>query len=500
MPGANGSRSLPLIPYIRVSRIGGRHGESLIAIKEQRRQIERYCRDDIPLAAWHEDPDFSGKNTERPAFQAALRAIEDGHAGGIIVVKLDRFARSAIDALTTANQIKAWGGRFVSVTESIDIGTPAGELQFTVFAALAQFELARITESWRATTEDVVMRRGVHVSRYTPFGYVRKEDEPSKGKLLPHPEHGQIVRELFERRAYGDASERSWTRLTEWLSEQTGQPFSRTTVQGIVANRVYLGEAHAAGKDERIPKERRLTFVNPDAHEPLTEPNTFEDAQQAKGRSGRSGEVAAQAMCRGFLVCASCGHVLVVTGQTARDPETGAPVRKAVYYCRRLYASGECPAPASIRADKIDPFVEDHFLSMLRNPVEYFRPPRESRLPELEAELAYLKREAADLVRKMTKLIDTVGEKEFDRQLDDKTAEVRAKEAEVEQERLQTTLRAGIDTGTMLDDWMSYTRTEKNEALRLIYKTIEIKPSGGKRGRSAPPVEDRVGAISLTDL
>jgi len=491
----------PLIPYVRVSRIGGRQGESFISIEEQKRQISRYCKaHGVRLADWHIDPDYSGKNTQRPECQRGLQAIEEGAAGGIIVVKLDRFARSVIDALQTAMKIDEWGGRFVSTSESIDVGTAAGKLQFTVFAALAEFELARITESWRATTEDLVKRRGVHVSRFTPFGYVRKEDEPSRGKLLPHPDYGTIVTELFQRRAFGDASEKSWTRLTEWLSGVTGQPFSRTTVQGIIANRVYLGEAHSVGKNENIPKKRRLAFVNPDAHDPLTDANTFQAAQQARGRSGRSGEIAEQAMCRGLLICGSCGHVLVVTGQTARDPDTGAPVRKAVYYCRRLYASGECSAPASIRADKIDPFVEAHFGSMLRNPVEFFRPPRESRLPELEAELAYGNRELANLVRKMTELIDAVGEEEFDRQLDEKKAEVRAKEAEVEQERLQTTLRAGIDTGTLLDDWGSYTRAEKNEALRLVYLGIEIKPSGGKRGRWAPAVEDRVGTITLTDL
>ncbi len=158
----------PLIPYVRVSRIGGRQGESFISIEEQKRQISRYCKaHGVRLADWHIDPDYSGKNTQRPEFQRGLQAIEEGAAGGIIVVKLDRFARSVIDALQTAMKIEEWGGRFASTSESIDVGTAAGKLQFTVFAALAEFELARITESWRATTEDLVKRRGVHVSRFS---------------------------------------------------------------------------------------------------------------------------------------------------------------------------------------------------------------------------------------------------------------------------------------------------------------------------------------------
>jgi site-specific DNA recombinase len=490
--------SKPLIPYLRVSRLGGRSGESFISLDEQKRQILRYCGDEIPLTDWYSDPDFSGKNTKRPAFQRGLQAIADGEASGMIVCKLDRFARSVIDALTTAKQIKAWDGRFISTSEGLDIGTPAGALQFTVFAALAEFELARLTESWRATTEDVVMRRGVHVSRYVPFGYVKKEDEPSKGKLLPDLATSHLARELFERRAYGDASERSWTQLTEWLARETGKPLTRTTVQGIIANRVYLGEAHSAGTDDDIPPDRRLSFVNPDAHEPLTDPKTFEDAQQGKGRGGRTGEIADQAICRGFLKCGSCGHTLVVTGAAAKDPESGQPVRRPVYYCSRLYASGECPQPASITAAKIDPFIEDHFLGLLANPVEFFHPPRASRLPELQAKLDFANRERSDLVRKMTLLIEAVGETEFDKQLSEKIAEARALDAEIEQERLQTEVRAGIDTGTLLRDWRDFTRPEKNEAMRLVYESVKVVPtSGNKRGRWAPPAEERVAAIVI---
>src|SRR4051795_7553870 len=91
--------ALPVIPYIRVSRIGGREGESFISIDEQKRRIGKYSEDKFELADWHIDPDYSGKNTRRPAFQEALKAIKEGRAGGICVLKLDRFARSVVDAV-----------------------------------------------------------------------------------------------------------------------------------------------------------------------------------------------------------------------------------------------------------------------------------------------------------------------------------------------------------------------------------------------------------------
>ena len=74
--------------------------------------------------------------------------IEFLRAGDVLVVtKLDRLARSTLDMLNIIGDLGKRGVGVRSLAErDIDTTTAAGELMLTVFAAIAQFERARIKE------------------------------------------------------------------------------------------------------------------------------------------------------------------------------------------------------------------------------------------------------------------------------------------------------------------------------------------------------------------
>ncbi len=57
-----------------------------------------------------------------------------------MVWKLDRLGRSLPHLLTIVTDLKARGIAFRSLTEQMDTTTPHGELLFSIFGALAQFE------------------------------------------------------------------------------------------------------------------------------------------------------------------------------------------------------------------------------------------------------------------------------------------------------------------------------------------------------------------------
>ena len=80
--------------YIRVSRVAGREGESFISPEVQRAKIAG-CGElhGVEIVHWWEELDQSGKRRDRPMFQKALARCESGETGGIIVARLDRFAR-----------------------------------------------------------------------------------------------------------------------------------------------------------------------------------------------------------------------------------------------------------------------------------------------------------------------------------------------------------------------------------------------------------------------
>ena len=104
--------------YVRVSRRAGREGESFISPEVQRKKIADWAKlHEVEIVRWWEEIDQSGAKLERPMFQQALARCESGETGGIVVARLDRFARSAVDALTSIRRLTDAGARLVSVEE-----------------------------------------------------------------------------------------------------------------------------------------------------------------------------------------------------------------------------------------------------------------------------------------------------------------------------------------------------------------------------------------------
>jgi DNA invertase Pin-like site-specific DNA recombinase len=66
--------------------------------------------------------------------------------------------------VSSLEEFKSLGIGFISLTESIDTTTPAGELVFNVIAAIAQFERELIRERIRAGLEHA-RSRGVKLGR-----------------------------------------------------------------------------------------------------------------------------------------------------------------------------------------------------------------------------------------------------------------------------------------------------------------------------------------------
>src|SRR5262245_20686842 len=183
--------------YIRVSRRGGREGESFISPEVQRKKIADWAKlHEVEVIQWWEEIDQSGAKRERPMFQEALARCERHETGGIIVARLDRFARSAVDALESITRLNQAGARLVSVEDNFDGSTPMGRFAIGILTLIAELELERIKENWDQAIRAAV-GRGVHISGRTPVGYERDED----GRLHPTEPAATAVREVFRRRA-----------------------------------------------------------------------------------------------------------------------------------------------------------------------------------------------------------------------------------------------------------------------------------------------------------
>ena len=90
----------------------------------------------------------SGGRWDRPELHKLLDQFRAGDT--LVVWKLDRLSRSLKDLLVILERIEAAGGKFRSLTESIDTSGPAGRMMMQMLGSFAEFEREMIRERTRA--------------------------------------------------------------------------------------------------------------------------------------------------------------------------------------------------------------------------------------------------------------------------------------------------------------------------------------------------------------
>ena len=324
--------------YIRVSVVGDRDGERFISPSLQRDRITGWAAaHGHGLADIREDLDVSGGSRKRPQLEALIGQIEAGQLDGLVVAKLDRFARNLVHGITLIERIDKAGGQFVAVADGFDTSTPYGRLALNIMLSIGQFELERYRDQARDARAAQV-QAGRWTGSRVPFGYAKQPD----GRLVPG-EHAALARELFERRAAGE----SLTVLARWLDSlgiRTGRDGTprRQWARDVIASRAYLGEVRAGAA------------VNREAHEPLVDELLWQRAQQARSAVPARSAGEARALA-GILRCDGCRYAL----SPAKARYAGGA--KTAYRCRGRHAAGECPAPAFCLEDQILPMVERAF-------------------------------------------------------------------------------------------------------------------------------------------
>ncbi|WP_114948826.1 recombinase family protein [Microvirga calopogonii] len=90
----------------------------------------------------------SGANRARPVLARLLREIKQGEV--LVVVRLDRLARSVSHLLEVIETLEARRAHFRSLRDPIDTSTPQGIFSLQVLGAVAQLERSLISERTRA--------------------------------------------------------------------------------------------------------------------------------------------------------------------------------------------------------------------------------------------------------------------------------------------------------------------------------------------------------------
>lgn len=131
--------------YARVSTTNGQD------VTLQTRELQEYAA----IRGWqvtstYTDEGVSGAKDSRPALNRLMADARRRRFDVLLVWKLDRLGRSLRHLVCTLAELEALGIAFVSLTDNLDLSTPAGRLMFGVIAAMAEFERSLIRERVKA--------------------------------------------------------------------------------------------------------------------------------------------------------------------------------------------------------------------------------------------------------------------------------------------------------------------------------------------------------------
>ena len=168
--------------YARVSTATqGRDGNSL---EDHVAALEKYgCQEIIEEA-------FSGKTMERPKFQRLLDRLQEGDT--LVVCKLDRFARTAIEGVQTVRELFERGVRVHILNMGLIENTLTGNLILTVMLAFAEYERGMIVE--RTQTGKAVARQDPNFRDGRPKKYTPQQIQLALDLL----EQGRTYRQITE--------------------------------------------------------------------------------------------------------------------------------------------------------------------------------------------------------------------------------------------------------------------------------------------------------------
>ncbi|RPK16427.1 recombinase family protein [Paenibacillus xylanexedens] len=144
--------------YARVSTIGQDLEAQIRKLEENRAEI-----------IYSEK--FTGTKKERPEFIRLLGELKAGDT--LIVTKLDRFARSTVDAITTVKELFNRGVRIHVLNMGMIEDTVTGRLILTIFSGFAEFERDMIVERTQEGKAIAKQKEGFTEGR--PKSYTEKQ-------------------------------------------------------------------------------------------------------------------------------------------------------------------------------------------------------------------------------------------------------------------------------------------------------------------------------------
>ena len=125
----------------------------------------------------------------RPVKQVLLQKLRNAEYSGVIVYKIDRWARSSTELILEIKELVDRGVIFISVSDQLDFSSATGRLHFQILAVFAEFERSLISERTKLALKRKKEVEGVQLGR--PKGSKDKKGRRKSGYILRHAREKQ---------------------------------------------------------------------------------------------------------------------------------------------------------------------------------------------------------------------------------------------------------------------------------------------------------------------
>lgn len=324
------------------------------SIEYQLDAIRDYCREhSITITATYVDEKETGTNTDRPGFQAMMRAAERGEFSAVVIYDVSRGSRDVGDWFTMRKRLMMLGVQVISTTQTLGDLTSGND--FLVELLNVGLGHREVLETRQKSIAGVAVKakEGKFLGGVPPLGY-----DVVDGAYVVNPVEARTVRTIFE--LYGAG--RSYNEILNAVAGavgKRGRPLGKNSLHSILTNERYIGTYSWNKRRVKLFRKWAGGTPNPNAVRlegmipAIIDENTWERVQQRMSDNKRNAKNKAKRtyLLSGLIECEECGATYV--GHTSVNSKG---VETRYYVCGNKYRTRTCGAK-NINADEIETFV-----------------------------------------------------------------------------------------------------------------------------------------------
>lgn len=342
------------------------------------------------------DRGYSGKDTNRPAFEEMMGDVKSGLINKVVVYKLDRISRSTLDFANIIYVFKKNNVEFVSTTEKFDTSTPIGQAMLQIVMVFAELERRtiqqRIKDNYYARG-----RKGFYMGGRAPYGFTKIRTEVNGQKTYTFENDDEQLPHLIKMFELYANIDMSLGKISRYLNKKNipaaeGGKWDSCKISRMLRNPVYvkadaniyqyyknkgciitndiqdfIGTNGCYLYGKRSLNERKFTNVENHnvslaLHEGIIDSHTFllcqyklDDNRQLKndGKGKHS-------WLSGYAKCGYCGYAATII-------YSGSARRYRYFNCRGKTNLKICKGHSKpIYADEVEKIVEIHILEKVK--------------------------------------------------------------------------------------------------------------------------------------